>query len=40
MCDLDDGGHCWPDISTHLVLPLQILAWQLHPLPRWQLVGV
>ena len=33
MCDLDDGGHCCPDISRNLVLLLQTLACRLHLLP-------
>ena len=40
MYNLDDDDHCVPDISRHHILPLQTLAWQLHRLHRWQLVGV
>ena len=40
MCNLDDSGHCDPDISRHHVSPLQTLAWQLHRLRRWQLVEI
>ena len=40
MCNLDDGGHCVPNISRHHVSQLQTLAWQLHRLRGWQLMGV